>query len=413
MLVLAAAVALAAGCGDDSLEYEGIPGQPVNARVDGWVPSVDVGIDDALPRNFLVDTGAPLSMLDTDSYSDYGDGRHAVALDGFGLTIESIEVAAFDVFAYEQDPATAYNGIVGGDVLRHFALTVDYKDPRVWLHDGLPGGVPDEVDTGGLEPADEILVEVAGGGTGIVPGDCPDGCGTIDIGATRVLVEVWLESQSEPVTLLVDTGASAVVLTEDVVAGLGDPGRPRLDGVTVGTANGTVTAYFTRVSSLRLGSAEHTSASVLVLPDPELFGSLEDEVGKPVVGLVGGSFLRNFLVSIDYPAETVTLSRYASPTHLDSDEFVRVGFSLMSVDGDWVVEDVYPGTDAAGEGLLSGEVIASIDGQAIAGTSRATVSSLLGRFSLGEHVPVGVERGAGVDTLMIEVQDLLPAYGAQ
>ena len=405
---------MVAACGDDSFEFEGIPGDPVPARLDGWVPSVDIAIDMTPPGNFLVDTGAPLSMLDTDSYPDYEDGLHEVMLDGFGIIVPAHSLAAFDVFSYAQDPTTAYDGIIGGDLLRHFSLTVDYKGERLWLHEDLDGGVPAEVDLGGIEAPISVGTEVQGGGTGLVPGECPDGCGTIGIGATRVLVEVALEGGSETVTLLVDTGASAVVLTEDIVATLGDPDRPRLDGVTVGTANGAVTAYFTRVTSLRLGEAEHTSVSVLVLPDADLFASLADEVGKPVHGLVGGSFLRNFLVSIDYPREALTLSRYRSPTHLDADEFVRVGFSLATDDtGDWIVEDVYANTDAAAQGLLSGEMIASIDGEDVAGATSSAVSSLLGRFALGEQVPVGVTRGVGVDVLMIEVENLLPEYVAQ
>lgn len=402
-----ALVVLLAACGDDVLDYEGSPGQATAARLDAWVPAVPVSVDGAPVRDFLVDTGAPVSMLDVDSFPGRDQGVAWVALDGFGLRIPDHEVLVFDVFAYEQD---VLHGIIGGDLLRHFAVSVDYQQPRVWLED-TPAGLPAGVSPGAVDPGVTVPAAVRGGGAGQVPGECPGGCGTVDLHATRFLVEVRLEDDPEPRWMLVDTGATAVVLDPELATALPDPDRPRLDGVTVGTAMGQATAYYTRLARLEVGGAvEDHGVPVLVLPEVSLFEGLSAEVGVEVVGLLGASFLRRFLTTVDYPDATLTLAPYRATGHIDPDEFVRVGFTMTQRDATWQVQDVYPGTDAAAEGLIPGDTIAELDGTSIAGAPAAEVAGLLAGFGLGDEVPVGVNRAGAIEVVLVTVEDLLPAY---
>jgi predicted aspartyl protease len=403
-------VVLVGGCGDDVLEYEGTAGQATPARLDAWVPAVPVRVDEVAALDFLVDTGAPVSMLDVDSFPDRDDGAHQVELQGFGLRFPAYPVLAFDVFAYEQAPEVALHGIIGGDLLRHFAVTIDYQVPRVWLEDA-PDGLPAGVATGAVEAGVAIAAEVRGGGAALIPGACPGGCGTVELDATRFLVQVRIEDDATPRWMLVDTGATAVVLDAAVADALPDPDRPRLQGVTVGTAMGQVTAYYTRLARLEVGAAaEDHSVSALVLPDPGLFQGLSAEVGVEVVGLLGASFLRRFLTTIDYPAATLSLAPYRTTGHIDPDEFVRVGFTMTQRDAAWQVQDVYPGTDAAAQGLISGDTIAELDGTAIGGAPASRVAELLSGFGLGDQVPVGVNRDGALEVVLVTVEDLLPAY---
>jgi predicted aspartyl protease len=398
-----ALVALLAACGDDVLHYEGSPGQATAARLDAWVPAVPVSVDGAPVRDFLVDTGAPVSMLDVDSFPGRDQGVARVALDGFGLRIPDYPVLVFDVFAYEQAPAVALHGIIGGDLLRHFAVTVDYQQPRLWLEDA-PAGLPAGVAAGAVEAGVAVPAEVRGGGVGRVPGDCPGGCGEVELAATRFLVEVRLEDDPAPRWMLVDTGATAVVLDPQLATSLPDPDRPRLDGVTVGTAMGQTTAYYTRLARLEIGGAvEDHGVPVLVLPDVDIFEGLSAEVGVEVVGLLGASFLRRFLTTIDYPAATLTLAPYRTTGHIDPDEFVRVGFTMTQRDAVWQIQDVYPGTDAAAEGLTPGDTIAELDGTSIAGAPAAEVAGLLAGFGLGDEVPVGVNRAGAIEVVFVPV----------
>lgn len=403
-------LALLAACGDDVLEYEGAAGQATAARLDAWVAAVPVRVDGAEARDFLVDTGAPVSMLDADSFPDRVEGATTVALDGFGLRIPGAPVLVFDVFAYEQPAEVALHGIIGGDLLRHFAVSIDYQNPRVWLEDA-PDGLPAGVAGAAVEDVIAMPASVRGGGRALVPGDCPGGCGTVDLAATRFLVEVRLEDDDAPRWMLVDTGATAVVLDPAVAAALLDPDRPRLDGVTVGTAMGQVTAYYTRLARLEVGGAAASpSVAVLVLPDDSLFAGLSVEVGVEVAGLLGASFLRRFLTTIDYPAATLRLAPYRATGHIDPDEFVRVGFTMTQRDGTWQLQDVYPGTDAAAQGLTPGSTVAELDGTAITGATATEIAGLLSGFGLGDQVPVGVNRDGSIVVVPVTVEDLLPAY---
>ena len=76
------------------------------------------------------------------------------------------------------------------------------------------------------------------------------------------------------------------------------------------------------------------------------------------------------------------------------------------------VRDVYPGTDAAAQGLQPALQVVSVDERTITDLDAGAVSGLLGRFELGDRVPVGVLRGANIETYHIEVQDLLPRFEA-
>jgi len=404
-------------CGDDGIDYDGTAGEPTPARFDAWVPAIDLSAasgDLDITGNVIVDTGAPFTILDVDTYG-YEDGKAATTLTGFGLTFPDYPVIAYDVF----DQSTGdYDGLLGGDLLRHFALSLDYKGSLAWLRDADTTALPSGV-SGSFDDAVSIPFVLRGGGTGLVPGNCPGGCGTVSVAATRILLEVELEGSATPVWFLVDTGASISVLSEELLQELGDPARPRLDGVSVATVNGIVSAYLSRVSSIVIaGDGEdagpsqvtHVSSPVLVVPGWDLFGAIQSETGVQVRGLIGGSFLRSFLTTLDYTSKRLRLSRYVEPSHLDPDEFVRVGFTLSPVSGQWRVVDVYDNTDAEAEGLVAGDVVLEIDGTAITGLDESAVGNLLGAFGQGQEVPIGIQVGGGVQTVDVMIEDLLPAY---
>ena len=409
-LLLVAAVVVGAACGDGGLDYDGEPGQPTPASFDFWVPVIDVTAGE-VTGEVVVDTGAPFTVLDRDVYA-LNDGTANVELDAFGLRFPSYPVISYDVF---DQSIGGHAGLLGGDLLSHFALSIDYHGERVWLRDGGASELPNGVASTAVEPAVEVPFDLRGGGRALVPGDCPGGCGTVSIDRTRVLAQVWLEDRADPEWFLVDTGASATVLPEATVTELGDPNRPRLNGVSVATVNGIVSAYFTRVASVQLVAgdgvvAAQSSQPVLVIPGWDLFDAIEAETGVHVRGLIGGSFLRHFLATVDYSQRVLRLARFTDQSHVDPDEFVRVGFTLSNTSGQWLVGDVYTGTDAAAAGLTSGDLVVEIDGVDITGLDELAVGELFARFGLGDSVPVGIDVAGEVQIVDVIVEDLLPAY---
>ncbi len=81
--------------------------------------------------------------------------------------------------------------------------------------------------------------------------------------------------------------------------------------------------------------------------------------------LLGGSFLRNFLVLIDYPNGQLHLQPFVTPPI--PDEFRRVGITigLDATGSNFVVASVYPNTDAAAQGIMVNDLIVSIDGTSL------------------------------------------------
>lgn len=418
-----AALALPGCQGDEggALVYDGTAGQPIPASFEQWVASASAEVD-GRSETLLFDSGSPLTLLDTDSAPDLSPGFHPVALDLGGLHMPEVDAAAFDVFSYQQDRTPPLDGIVGGDILSHFALSLDYQGQRVWLEDTSPAPLPDGVAASAVGAAVEVPARVAGGGAFAVPGCSASGSACLrSIGATRFLVRAEVEDQTDADAfwVVVDTGASSVVLSRQVMDSLESGSRPRLDGVTVGTASGVQTAYLSRVWSLRLGAAAGSGAEadldsvpVLVLPTDDLFDSVSAEVGEDVRGLVGGSFLRWFLTTLDYPGQDLRLRPFNDTSYIDPEEYVGVGFELAASPSGWVIDAVYPGTDAAAQGLEVGQVVDRLADTDIAGLSASEVSALFEPFHLGDHVPVVVDGPDGAVSRSVAVEDLLPPYEA-
>ena len=411
---LALALVLAGACGGDQpLVWDGPPGRPIPAGFDQWVPDALAGVDGS-DHHLLIDTGAPLTLLDTDSV-DLATGAHEVDLALGDLAFPDLPVLAFDVVSYGQTRRPPLEGIVGGDVLTSFALSLDYQGGQIWLEEA-GGPLPDGAAPDAVAAPIAIPAEVAGGGVFTAP----DGTRR-EVGATRFLVRASAEDlgPDQSFWALVDTGASAVVLSSQLVDILGDDGRPRLDGVTVGTATGVVSAYYTRLWSLRLegaaagdDGADLGSVPVLVLEGDDLFDAASAEVGAPVLAILGGTYLRWFLTTMDFPQRSMTLRPYLAPDHIDPAEFAGVGFTIARVSGQWRVERVLPGTDAEAEGLATGDAVLALDGVATAGLDPSEVDAILTAPSLGEELPVVIERAGDMVEILVSVEDLLPEFEA-
>jgi hypothetical protein len=414
-----------AACGEveDGFEYQGMAGQRVDAVFEAFVPLIELRqAGDTTPHRFLVDTGAPFTLFDRDSFPALGqDGLHTLDVEAFGLSFPSYPVISYDLFPVNPDDPSAPSGIVGGDLLRHFALSLDYHGAQVWLSDPFDPDANQDLPVGSRASLPMI---VRGGGYSGVPGDCAPkpSCGVVEVPATRILMQAVLEAETAPVWVLVDSGASSVVLDDDYFATLdaASEGRPRLLGQRVLTVEGYVTAFQSRLWRMTLRGASGDASSqeaatlenvpVMVIPGSTLLHSLSVEVHRPVQALVGGTLLRHFLTTIDYPAETLHLSPYQDKSHIPPNEFVGVGFTLESVGLDWQVLDVFAGTDAATQGLAPGQVVTKIGDVSIVGKPVSAVEAEFAKYKLGEKMPVSVRVSGELQLREVLVENLLPDY---
>lgn len=104
------------------------------------------------------------------------------------------------------------------------------------------------------------------------------------------IVSVLL-NQERRAQLILDTGASMTVLSTNVAIDLGLLGTTDNQLLTVNTAGGSIQVNMNYLPSLQVGTAkaEHVAIAIHDLPD----------IPEHIEGLLGMSFLKNFLVTLD------------------------------------------------------------------------------------------------------------------
>ena len=104
------------------------------------------------------------------------------------------------------------------------------------------------------------------------------------------IVQVML-NQERSAQLIVDTGASMTVLSTQIAIDLGILGTTDNELLTVNTAGGSVQVNMNYLSSISVGTAQATNVAVALhdLPD----------IPEHIEGLLGMSFLKHFLVTLD------------------------------------------------------------------------------------------------------------------
>jgi hypothetical protein len=392
------ALLVTAACGGSGFDYEGMPGQPQPVSFPGLIPTGPVSVDGAAAKDMGFDTGAPVTFCDASAYPSRTIGVGVADLGLLGLTVRGYQTLTIAAFSEGSD---SLSGLAGGDLMRHFGFSLDYKGRRAWLSDPFdPATAPSDLD---VEAEAQVTFQLGGGGVFRAGSD------NVTVPATRILFQVQIEGRS-PVWALLDTGATSIVLREDFYASLGDSARPRLDGIKVETVNGTVDAFQTRVWRADVDGVVLDDVPAFVIPGSPLFGSLSQETGRDVQVLVGGHFLRAFFTTIDYQSSQVRLARYADPTHIDPNEWIGPGFRLQVMGNDWKINTVFPSTDAATQGLALGDIVEMIGTMAIRGLDAGAVNSLLDSYGLGTRIPLEISRGGVTINVQVLVQDLLPHY---
>jgi hypothetical protein len=225
------------------------------------------------------------------------------------------------------------------------------------------------------------------------------------------MLTVTIEGTDYP--FIVDTGSSYMTLRESLFEALVKDGRTVIGGVDTATVGMQSTSSVARLRSVVIGGVEVDG--LVGGDDPSVEQTLDDvatETGAPVSGLVGGSFLRNFFVTVDYPASTLHLQRYTkgAPT-FDSFDRVAIAVAAAAESTPATVTYVLAGSAAAGKGVAVGDEIVAIDGQAIAGVGATAIGVLLtGQVGSTKALTFGTAASPSVSgkTVAISVEDLLP-----
>ena len=385
------------GGGGDGIRVMGTIGVPSPALVGANIVIIDAQLDGHPGGRLLVDTGSPVTLVNPGEFPGASLPQQAQVVVDIGIGPVTVDhVPALQLAGGMMD-LLRLAGILGGNVLRDFSTSFDYRGRQFWL--GAGATIADVAVPGASVP-----FNLEGGGLARLSPQQ-----TIVLAATRVSVTVDLEGVKHP--FIVDSGASEMTVRSSVFQALTSDGRVAVGGFPVSTATGSMSATITRTRSVTVAGETVTNVATLNLGDDTLLDNLEMEVKHPLDGLLGGTFLREFLVTIDYPGRTLHLQRYATRAHI-VDELQRVGVSLGELTGvGYAIFSVYPATGAARAGIVAGDQLVGVDGHSLANLdSIAADQLLLGTPGTSHRLAFGnasapTLTGAEVD---VPVDDIVP-----
>jgi predicted aspartyl protease len=253
-----------------------------------------VHVNERGPFEFILDTGAGTSLLSSELAKELqvktrgtkegqgAGGKVAVSLakiDSLAvgeMRLENVDVAIVDLKQIGAAVGAKIDGDIGYNFLKHFRLTIDYRDSMVRLEDpkrieSLARGAKTETPIRLANPAKPlILVDVHANGRG-------------------------------PFQFAIDTGTSTSAITPDLAKELSLT-TSEIPPITGG--GGQIQASASTFQSLQLGAAKIDNVSVVVA---DFFNMLNAAIGVKLDGIVGYNFLRHYKVVIDYPGERLTL----------------------------------------------------------------------------------------------------------
>lgn len=379
------------------LLWLGSPGQKAPASTAGSIFWVDPTIEGRSGSQLIVDTGAPVSILNPHAFlSGVREGSTFVStLTIGGVTLWKTPIIGLPKERTYTPNGAVYGGILGFTAFGQFSTSFNYRDRCVVFG---TGSLPDE-----LEPPTAVGFALAGGGFTTAPEESGQHW-VAAFPASRVIVSAQIEGQ--PYRLLVDTGASWIGLDSSWFSTIASDGRVTIsDDATLET--GATTASVTRLHSMSVAGVEVPKlAAVSGSGIDQLLTTISQEVGERVDGMLGAPFLRQFYVTLDYPRRELLLRRYMTQDHI-LDEYQRVGIELhASLNGStysYWVSRVFADSDAAAQHVTVGEQVLQVEGQDVSSLPPSAVNRLL-LGSEGSTKRIQLEGRA----LGIRVDNLLP-----
>lgn len=315
---------------------------------------VDVKLrgDDDNVRKFLFDTGINLTMLDialahelklvklqevpaTDSSGSAGKmGIYSVDEIELGAVKASqVIVGTIDFATLRQQVGVPIVGILGDNFLREFCLRIDYRQRTISFFESNPTpSSRNQIKALQRPPFTPIAIPIKVDG-------------------------VELEG-------IIDTGAHDIGLPWQLLDGLQYPAAERLTSkgaMTGGLLGAGGQDLLVRIKSLQIGQ--------LALEQYPTFSVKHEKA------LLGYRFLSQFIVTIDYPLDTVVLERYEDAKFPNN--VLHTGMALNKTDAGMVqVKGLWVGAAADKLGIQVGDTIEQIDGKPIADLAQSELGEL-------------------------------------
>ncbi len=253
-----------------------------------------VHVNDRGPFDFILDTGAGTSLLSSElakqleakvigsKEGQSAGGKVSVSLakvDSISVgetKLHDVDVGIVDLAQIGKTIGAKIDGDLGYNFLKHFRVTIDYRDCEIHFDD------PKRVESFGRVAKTEVPIRLASPAKPLI------------------LVDVHANGRG-PFQFAIDTGTSTTAIAPELARQLGVESSP----VGAGTTGGASVDFSAgMLQSFQLGGAKIDNMAVVVA---DFFEMLNTAVGAKLDGIVGYNFLRNYKVVIDYPGEMLTL----------------------------------------------------------------------------------------------------------
>jgi hypothetical protein len=356
--------------------------------VTNFIP-VEVTVAGATGLGF-VDTGDPVTELSPQTFPSAPSVAGGVVPQ---ITIGSTTVSNVQAFGSSQglisvDPAYPFTANLGYTSLSGKVATFNYRDVTFSLGSSVPGA------PSGL--LSESVIDFTLQGGVVAP-------------ASRIMVTVSIEGTDY--LMMLDAGATLSTVSQSVFSQITSDGRKVINGGSSTTTQGSSSSSISRVASMALGGASVTD---VVIAHNSGFDTIIDgiakDIGHPYAGSLGGTFLNQFYVTIDYPSGRLHLAPYADSSFvLDPAHVVGLGIGARPSGGGYPVAGVLPGSDAASKGVSAGDIVVAIDGQSLASATYSEATVLLyGAVGTTKSVEFAAAKKVANQTLTLSVMELLP-----
>jgi predicted aspartyl protease len=347
---------------------------------------------------FVLDTGAGFLALDLDLARELGiadRGVKSAAVDLAvrplarfqlgGLQMDQVSpVLTIDAGVIRRATGRPVLGLLGQALISGRRVLLDYREGCLVLLP--PGGDSTELVRGscpGLS-ADAVAVPFRLGGDG------------------KVLVSAWVKTRvglpAKRITLIVDTGATKSVLFRAALEKRlpGWTAWPSLRGLGAPTLAGEAPARLVRVPGIELrgpgGNVGRHGMDAAVL-EGGLGEVLEADVGEPLDGLLGYSFLKHYRVALDFPRGLLWLDPSRGDVRDRPDEYSHPGLQLETAEGRIRVVAVAAGSPAEQGGVRALDEVVAIDGRLVPGSDVVAVAREL-EGTPGTVIRLRIRRGS-------------------
>jgi len=220
-------------------------------------------------------------------------------------------------------------------------------------------------------------------------------------GDGKMLVSSWVTSRAGrpagKLTLIVDTGATKSVFFRAALDRRlpGWTAWPALRGLGAPTLTGDANAELVRVTGIELrtpgGTVARSGVDAAVLAGG-LGEVLADDVGEPVDGLLGYSFLKHYRIALDFPRGLLWLDPSRGDVRDRLEEYSHPGLQLESVGEEVRIFAVAKGSPAARAGIRVGDQLVEIDGESVSDLDVVAVARRL-EGAPGTTLLLGLRRG--------------------